>query len=174
MAKRHVMIDIETLGTNPSAPVVSIGAVCFDKNGLIGPEFYAECSIESAVKGAKLNMSTIVWWLKQADAPRLKLANASGTSNEMWQAFVAWFPNRVEGVWGNGATFDNVLVREALKREKIKCPWQFWSDRCYRTVKSMYPKVEMERVGDHHNALDDAKSQACHLIKINDQHGDFL
>jgi inhibitor of KinA sporulation pathway (predicted exonuclease) len=28
------------------------------------------------------------------------------------------------------------------------------------------PSIKLERVGTHHNALDDAKSQALHLMKI--------
>ena len=36
----------------------------------------------------------------------------------------------------------------------------------YRTLKNLLPYIEMERVGEHHNALDDAKSQALHAIKL--------
>jgi exodeoxyribonuclease VIII len=45
-------------------------------------------------------------------------------------------------------------------------PWRHWNDRCYRTVKSLYPDVKLERVGTHHNAVDDAESQARHLIAM--------
>jgi len=45
-------------------------------------------------------------------------------------------------------------------------PWYFWNDRCYRTMKSLYPQIPMERDGVHHNALDDAISQARHLMAI--------
>jgi len=34
--------------------------------------------------------------------------------------------------------------------------------------------VEINRSGTHHNALDDARSQAEHLIAISAKHGDFL
>jgi exodeoxyribonuclease VIII len=46
--------------------------------------------------------------------------------------------------------------------------WEFWKDKCYRTVKGMYPDVKMERSGTHHNALDDAFYQTLHLIAINE------
>jgi hypothetical protein len=38
----------------------------------------------------------------------------------------------------------------------------------------MFPNVPMERSGTHHNALDDAISQAKHLIEISKAHGNFL
>jgi exodeoxyribonuclease VIII len=69
-------------------------------------------------------------------------------------------------LWGNGANFDNVILVNAYRRTGIKAPWQFYNDRCYRTIKSMFKRIEMERSGTHHNALDDAKSQADHLVRI--------
>lgn len=171
----HIMIDIETMGTGPDAPVLSIGAVAFTKDGL-SDGFYEECTLQSTRKtGAKLDADTIVWWLRQGDAPRLKIANAKGDQIDMLQSFADWCSGqKISGVWGNGATFDNVLLTQSFKRAKIKQPWPFWADRCYRTVKNLFPDVELNRVGDHHNALDDAKSQALHLIEISKKHGDFL
>jgi exodeoxyribonuclease VIII len=48
--------------------------------------------------------------------------------------------------------------------------WEFWKDRCYRTIKNCYPDVPFDRRGTHHNALDDARSQALHLIAINEKY----
>lgn len=175
MSKKHIMVDIETMGTRPMAPVLSIGAVVFsEKGGLLG-DFYEECSMSSAFVGARPSVSTIQWWMKQADGPRLKLANAKGTHSEMLNGFSKWVldVDGLCGVWGNGAAFDNVLLKEAFMREKIECPWPFWADRCYRTVKSMFNEP-FDRVGDHHNALDDAKTQATHLLSISAKHGAFL
>ncbi|MBJ5080118.1 3'-5' exoribonuclease, partial [Salmonella enterica subsp. enterica serovar Corvallis] len=47
----NLMIDLETMGKKPNAPVVSIGAVFFDpQSGEIGPEFYTAVSLESAME----------------------------------------------------------------------------------------------------------------------------
>jgi len=36
---QHVMIDLETLGTTPDAPIIAIGAVNFDiRTGKTGPD----------------------------------------------------------------------------------------------------------------------------------------
>ena len=55
---------------------------------------------------------------------------------------------------------------DAYDRAMRHRPWKFWNDRCYRTIKSMHPEVPMPRTGTHHNALDDAKTQALHLMAI--------
>jgi exodeoxyribonuclease VIII len=71
-------------------------------------------------------------------------------------------------VWGNGSDFDNKLLSTAYEKIGWKhlIPWNFRNNRCYRTVKNLYPSVKMKRSGDHHNALDDAKSQANHLLEL--------
>ena len=68
----------------------------------------------------------------------------------------------------------NIILSEAYQRIGTSAPWPFWKDRCYRTMKNMHPGVQMERAGTHHNALDDAKTQALHLMRINDEFGGFL
>lgn len=44
----NLMIDLETMGKKPNAPVVSIGAVFFDpQSGEIGPEFYTPLALKA-------------------------------------------------------------------------------------------------------------------------------
>jgi exodeoxyribonuclease VIII len=69
-------------------------------------------------------------------------------------------------IWGNGASFDNVILANAYRRNDLNIPWKYYNDRCYRTMKSLAPHIKMEREGTHHNALSDAISQANHLIRI--------
>ena len=71
-------------------------------------------------------------------------------------------------LWGNGASFDNAILSTAYELCELETvqPWRFYNDRCYRTVKSLYPEVAMVRTGTYHNALDDAESQALHLLAM--------
>ena len=69
-------------------------------------------------------------------------------------------------VWGCGSDFDNVLIENAHKALGQEIAWNFRNNRCYRTIKSLWPNVKIKRKGEHHNALDDAESQALHLIEI--------
>jgi exodeoxyribonuclease VIII len=81
------------------------------------------------------------------------------------QRFTLWLPNDCK-LWGNGASFDNAILANAYAALKMEQPWAFWNDRCYRTIKAMHPKQKQQHLGTHHNALDDAISQAEHLIAI--------
>lgn len=172
----HLMIDLETMGTRPDAPIMSIGAVAFDGTG-VHRLFYRTVSLQSSVEsGATIDPQTVEWWLSQSDDARAALvADISEPLPRCladFSAFVSDFD--VSGVWGNGASFDNTILAESYKRLGMEPPWPFWKDRCYRTIKSLYPDVELRRDGTHHNALDDAKTQAHHLIQISAAHGAFL
>ncbi|EJR3207020.1 3'-5' exoribonuclease, partial [Escherichia coli] len=61
----HLMIDLETMGKNPDAPIISIGAIFFDpQTGEMGPEFSKTIDLETA--GGVIDRDTIKWWLKQS------------------------------------------------------------------------------------------------------------
>ncbi|WP_414669201.1 3'-5' exoribonuclease domain-containing protein, partial [Escherichia coli] len=57
----HLMIDLETMGKNPDAPIISIGAIFFDpQTGDMGPEFSKTIDLETA--GGVIDRGTIKWW----------------------------------------------------------------------------------------------------------------
>ncbi|EIN8137959.1 3'-5' exoribonuclease, partial [Escherichia coli] len=61
----HLMIDLETMGKNPDAPIISIGAIFFDpQTGDMGPEFSKTIDLETA--GGVIDRDTMKWWLKQS------------------------------------------------------------------------------------------------------------
>lgn len=173
----HVMIDLETMGTRPNAPIIAIGAVTFDANAVYD-EFYVNIDLESAVRdgGAAIDPETVMWWMKQSDEARAALQVNPKPLRVALFEFTRWVKQSevVTGVWGNGASFDNIILSETYRRMSMEPPWKFWDDRCYRTVKNMFPGVKAERFGTHHNALDDAKSQAAHLVYLSDKFGNFL
>lgn len=171
----HIMIDLETMGTRPNAPIVSIGAVTFDADG-IAREFYRNVDLKTSVAGGGvIDPDTVMWWLRQDNPAREALTDEAGIAiTYALDDLTKWFPTTVSGVWGNGASFDNVLLSESYIRAGMQQPWPFWKDKCYRTVKGMYPDVALERSGTHHNALDDARTQAEHLIAINTAAGGII
>lgn len=162
----HVMLDLETMGTHPNSAIISIGAVTFDPNsGELGREFYKTISLESSVNwGLELDPSTIIWWMGQEDKARQECVSGTNELPLVLRDFISWIPEDAK-VWGCGVAFDNTILANAYRKVGLGVPWQFWNDRCYRTMKSLvdFPAV---REGVHHNALDDAKTQAKHLIKI--------
>lgn len=165
----NIMLDLETMGNNNNSPIIAIGAVSFDLDG-VTDKFYTQVNLESCVKqGMECDVSTILWWLKQSDEARSAFTNneLAPTIRESLVNFSEWFSDiGGEQVWGNGAAFDNTILSNAYRKTQLTQPWKFWNDRCYRTIKSLYPDVQFERIGVFHNAIDDAESQALHLISI--------
>ena len=84
--------------------------------------------------------------------------------------FADWFGDD-KPVWGNGSTFDNVILKSAFAACQIETPWEFWNDKCYRTVKAQAKEIKLQRLGTYHNALDDAISQTKHMQAIVDHLG---
>jgi exodeoxyribonuclease VIII len=170
------MIDLETMGTRPDAPIISIGAVAFNAMGITDQTFYRNVSLRSSVQsGAVIDPSTVMWWLRQDKVAQAAFEDGQDEAVALTQAlydftqFLCSYGDSLKGVWGNGASFDNVIMHESGRRCGVPM-WEFWKDRCYRTIKGCYPDVPFERGGTHHNALDDARSQALHLIAINEKH----
>ena len=172
----NVMIDLETLSTANNALVLSIGAVKF-LDGAIIDRFHVGIDPRSSqAYGLHIDADTVLWWMHEdrtnARNEMLKEVDGAawdGDNIDLYSAldgFAQWYGTESLPTWGNGATFDNVILRNAFKATNIECPWKFWHDRCYRTAKAMCPYPEDEREGTHHNALDDATHQAKHLMKI--------
>lgn len=168
----NLMIDLETMGTRADAAIVSIGAQFFCPDTLeLGDSFYRVVDLQSAVdQGASITPSTVMWWMQQSDQARHALQKDAEHIASVLLEFKSWCMNTCPPgdlmVWGNGAAFDNVILSSAYDRNQLSPPWKHWNDRCYRTLKNLYPAVQMAREGTHHNALDDARSQALHFLAI--------
>ncbi|EEU9536931.1 exonuclease [Escherichia coli] len=174
----HLMIDLETMGTNSNAPIVVIGAVFFDpQTGEIGPIFYVVISLVDAMdKGAVPDGSTIEWWLAQSSEARsATLVNQIPLDDALLQLREFIDENSGEffvRVWGNGASFDNVILRRSYERQGIPCPWRYCNDRDVRTIVELGKAIDFDArtaipfEGVRHNALDDARYQAKYVSAI--------
>jgi exodeoxyribonuclease VIII len=172
---KHIMVDLECLDSSNTPAIISLGAVYFDfAAGSLGEKFYCEVSLgglkEQLSRGLTMSLETIYWWTQQSDEAREVWSPKLGkvTTEEMLNKF-SGFCSRGENVriWGNGATYDNIGLRNCYKVFGIKCPWKYQGDRCYRTVKNMFGnRAALDRSGTHHNALDDAVTQAEHLLAM--------
>jgi hypothetical protein len=166
----HVMLDLETWGTGNDAVVVSIGACKFDKNDILDA-FHVGVDPKSCMElGLKVDAGTILWWMapEQREALDLWLQLERVDLASALVGFDMWCKHQPSTmtIWGNGSTFDNVILRSAFAAAGLEYPVRFWADQCYRTKKNESPTVPMVREGTHHKALDDAISQAKHLQAI--------
>ncbi|WFW20365.1 exonuclease [Citrobacter braakii] len=177
----HLMVDMETMGNSPDAPIVSIGAVFFDPStGNTGAEFYRVVSLESSMSfGMKPDASTIQWWLKQSSEARsaILVDEAMGLreSLELLADFIA--ENADNGshtvqLWGNGCSFDNVILRRAYALTETPFAVPFRNDRDVRTMVELgksvgiNPRYDIPFEGDMHNALSDARHQVKYVSAI--------
>jgi len=166
----NLMIDIETLGIDPKAPVLSIGAVYFDKDGTYS-EFYINLDVHHQIDSGlrKFDASTIKWWMGQEDAAKKVFKETAIPVEQALRQFVNFIETEVGSKdtkpWGNGSNFDITILESLFKDYGIKTPWNFRNIRDYRTFKDfIYDGSDTVREGTYHNALDDAKYQAQVVI----------
>lgn len=173
----EVMLDLETMGNGPDAAIVAIGAVAFNIHDadISADNFYTRVRLESSVEhGGVIDPSTVLWWMEQSEEARSEIAKKDGLHIiDALEEFSHWIRTAAAGeesqVWGNGASFDNVILRSAYQRRRREPPWLWWNDRCYRTIKGLYGhNIKIERAGTHHHALADAEAQAVHLLRMLD------
>jgi len=162
---RNVMIDLETVGTATNSAILTLGAVEFSKYGL-KEQFYCNINVQSCIDvGLILQADTLQWWMQQSEEARTEAFSLGIPLRQALLEFAQWLPNDAL-VWGNGSDFDNAILATAYRAIDIPLPWKFWNNRCYRTFKNMYPSIKLQRSGTYHNALDDAITQATHMINI--------
>ncbi|MGO0377036.1 3'-5' exoribonuclease domain-containing protein [Escherichia coli] len=171
----HLMIDLETMGINPDAPIISIGAIFFDpQTGDMGPEFSKTIDLDTA--GGVIDRDVIKWWLKQSrEAQSAIMTDEIPLDDALLQLREFIDENSGEffvQVWGNGANFDNVILRRSYERQGIPCPWRYCNDRDVRTIVELGKAIDFDArtaipfEGERHNALDDARYQAKYVSAI--------
>lgn len=188
-----VMLDLETLGTDPGSVIVSISAVAFPRSP------WAEFDVEAAawfhakldlfpqiVAGMTIDNSTVVdFWQREPEAAdmvtrELNVHNPAEAWNGL-HAFVAEHTNLDGGgglVWSQGQSFDFPIVH-AMTRSLLllrrrphlagSTLWPFWVERDTRSVYTAAKMVDPQfdpkryRIGMAHHGLDDCRSQVVAL-----------
>lgn len=149
----HLMVDLETMGKKPGAPIVSIGA--------------------------RPDASTILWWLKQAPEARsaIVMDDTVGLVETLEQFLDFIAENAANGsknvqLWGNGSSFDCSLLEAAFELADTPFPIPHWNYRDVRTVVELGKAVGLNSSydipfeGDKHNALADARHQVKYVSAI--------
>lgn len=172
------MADIETLDTRPSAVVISIGVVLFNRrepkvkmkelNLKFGKKEFRD---EQIMMGRTVDKETVAWWKGQEpDAKRIfKQANVTSMEDALNKltAFLTQGDTNYL-IWGNGSDFDNTIITSLYESFGMQAPWKFWNNRCFRTFKGEHGHITRppEFQGVKHDAVDDARQQALYLQAI--------
>lgn len=158
---KAVMLDIETMGTKLTAPIISIGAVVFDDKDLYD-QFYMVPEWEGIPE-----LSTIEWWMTNASGRIDELClGKSKTPVKTVLSELVRFVGKMP-VYGFGSNFDNAIVRASCERNGVQC-WTYRQDMCFRTVVNLFdPERQLKVKPDNpHNALSDAIAQANWMQRI--------
>lgn len=162
---KHVMLDLETLGTAADAAIMSIGAVRFDldSDAIDDAGFYASISIDSNLEyKRRIQEDTLIWWLKQPIEAQSVFHESKQTLPTALTDLADWLGADDCQMWSNGADFDLPMIAHAFTQCGIEVPWKFWNSNCFRTYKKLpgAKVIKLPMVGTKHNALFDAIHQA--------------
>lgn len=163
---KDVMIDVETLGNGKNALLIQIGAVYFDRHtGEIGDGFKVNIdAIDCGNSGGEFDADTVYWWLSQSreaiDSVIAEPREKIGLAMVKFCAFLC----HAEAVWSH-ATFDFVIIQETLKRLGLP-PLKYKLARDIRTLVDLagINTKKYERLGIHHDALDDCNFQIKYCV----------
>jgi hypothetical protein len=154
----RVMVDIETLGLTRDAAIISLGAVRFDA-GKLGTTFHRQISLASNNRHDRhIDEDTWNWWTEDRGAEESFLRDGD-TLEAVLSDFAEWYGEAAE-VWANAPSFDCEALEHAYDQIDSPEPWDFYEERCYRTLSALPVAPELEMQGEEHNALDDAFHQA--------------
>ena len=175
--KVHVMHDVETLATDSSIPVLlSLGAVKFTRTRIIEQFHVRFDTVDCQRNGLVIEAGTVEWWMdeERADARRQLLSMGKIDLYSGLDGYAQWIretpSNQLGSAWSQGSSFDNAKLEAIYKRLGIDWPFSYRQIECYRTMRNRFADVPFKRTGVHHGALDDAHSQAVHMIQIVQAH----
>lgn len=179
--KLHIAIDLETLDIATSAVVMSVALVPFlveelpedmEKIGDACTRFLRPLHFRLEVaaqlsRDRTMNYDTVKWWVTQnKDAQKIFQTEEVPTPFVL-DGILDWMKQasqyyEIAGMWGNGASFDNAILRSLFSSFCCEIPrelWPYWIDYDMRTLLHFTPIGKTKPV-QAHNALSDATAQA--------------
>lgn len=159
MDPRLVMADIETVGVEPGAAIVAIGAIEFNER-CFGETWSASISLTSCTEaGLTIDGQTLEeFWLEQDEDVLTQLGGGEPIADVL-ERFADWADGADE-IWANAPKFDCAMLEKAGEAVGVEMPWTDYDLRDVRTVKHL-PGAEMpDRTETKHDAVADARYQA--------------
>lgn len=164
----RAMLDIETWGLHPGCALRSIGACIFGPNG-IGATFYIAIERDGQ-DGLHVDPATVAWWQNQSAEAQTAFDNAVPLSLAL-KEFATWYElQKPDTIWAHGPAFDHPNLGAAYRAIGDREPWHYRAVRDTRTAFDQAGIVDhsawLDRfnTGTHHNALDDAITQAKAVV----------
>lgn len=162
----HIMIDIETLGTEPGCVVTQIVAVPFFVDGeKFEPVGKFEAHIDFSTWGDEfhINPNTLKWWSGQDQDVFMKSLQGTQDARDALHGLSAFMNYNKDGnffVWAKSPDFDLAILEYCFKEFEIKLPWTFRECRDVRTIEDLVPVDDRVKPIIPHDPLSDAEAQA--------------
>lgn len=145
---KHLMVDIETLDTEPTSIILSLSAKFFRFNiGEIN-SFDIKFTLNDQIKiGRTMGEGTFFWWLKTNEMARLDIAEAEKRYSlyDGLMKFVEFIENNTSNknyfIWSKSPNFDITIIENSLKYYNIEIPWKYSNTRDVRTIESLNPEI---------------------------------
>lgn len=176
----HVMIDMETLSTEPDAAIVEISLAQFNpRSGKIFKELKVKFDIDDVLKsGYDVSKSTLIdFWLNQPEEVRKDVLIDNNNRRSLLNGWseVCHFIESIDNpfVWGKGPTFDIAKAAYAIKQEvSTTLPWKYYNERCVRSILAIDPKLAKSVVfeGAKHESMNDVKHQIKQVSIVINKH----
>ena len=177
----EMMVDIETLGKEADAVVVSIGACMFNPiTGEISDrKFDRVIDIQDSLDhGLKVEGGALKWWMTGSAEARAAFLNndVPVTLKEALNSLTKYaasfnHPDLIH-VWANDPSFDTAKLQYNYHKAGLEYPFKHWNNTCVRTILRFYPKslfkewkLNNPRKG-YHQASADAEYQARYVSHI--------
>ena len=165
----EIMLDLETLGTDPNSVIVTVGAIKFIRNKNIQEfksvdKFYRRIDVKSCEQlGMTKDPATMRWWKKQPQQVQHEAFNHPDRYKlkDVLQEFSYWIGS-ADKVWANSPSFDCIILTQAYKKCGMRVPWEYWNTRDVRTILDIGGvnlRTDIPQSGDEHNAVWDCYRQ---------------
>ena len=186
------MINLETLGLSPKAPILSVAIVAFEPSVSEEQKFisneikdYLYCNVhltEQILKGAEIEQETLDWWKAQPIEVQQTLYKSPinsvlTTLSEIYNFIFKYESNKEKiHIWSQGIDVDIALLRNLFFQYlgRGSEPWDFHNVKDSRTFINLTSKYLNEVIpelpyGNSHSAIDDALRsafQVTHFINL--------
>lgn len=164
----EIMMDFETMGVGPSAAVVQLGAVAFNRlTGEMAPAvFLQDIDLLSSINlGGEVDRSTARWWKERGGFHPVRTVVCAEEAFSNFSGYVKTFDHPELRVWARGASFDIAIAENHYRWLGRETPWKYSRARDTRTIEDFAKEFGWEPppAETTHQALQDAQDQVRQL-----------
>lgn len=165
--RQHIIVDLETLDTRPTAYAWEIAAVHINKGEVTSLLFNSSIGHKTGSIWRTESIDTREWTAKQGNLPAaIRATNEGRPVSQVMAEFILWltqFDNPM--LWSWGKDFDFPILNMHADHLGMKLPYSYSNVHCIRDLwKMQNPNAkESPTRNAKHRALEDAQAEAVIL-----------